>query len=184
MKNIVIKLIINIELDQKNKIIMDSKINELNQKYNEEIEILGYDKKIENLNSIVKFNEIVYHTYLFYNQNYYNCINLNNLLINYYKNENIKNNVIKRILKDDYDKVTKLILERKGEYDNVIENEDQKGKENEEIKKLKEQLANKDMENMKLKEQNELLKKKLEEKEKNKKTDQNMINKKEETKQF
>jgi len=84
---------------------LDSKINELHQKYNEQIERLGYDKKIENLNSIVKFNEIVYYTYLFYNQNYFNCINLNNLLINYYKNENIKNNVIKKILKDDYKKL-------------------------------------------------------------------------------
>ena len=186
------------EKNKKNEIILASKINKLHQKYTEEVERLGYAKKIENLNSIVKFNEIVYHTYLFYNHNYYNCINLNNLIINYYKNENIKNNVIKRILKDDYDKVTKLILERKGEYDNVIENEDQKGKEKEEIRILKEQLANqgkentilkeqmanKDMENMKLKEQIELLKKKLEEKEKNQKTDQNMINKKEETKQF
>ena len=135
---------------------MDSKIYELNQKYNEEIERLGYAKKIENLNSIVKFNEIVYYTYLFYNQNYYNCINLNNLLINYYKNENIKNNIIKRILKDDYDKVTKLILEREGEYENEIEEDDQKGKENEEIrilkmdnKKLNEQFVNKGKENMK-----------------------------------
>ena len=186
------------DLEQKNKIIMDSKINELHQKYNEEIERLGYEKKIENLNSIVKFNEIVYHTYLFYNQNYYNCINLNNLIINYYKNENIKNNVIKRILKDKYEKVTELILKRKGENENEIEKKDQNGKENEEIrilkmdnKKLKEQLANQEMENMKLKEQMakiekdlELMKKKLEEKEKNQKTDQNMINKKEETKQF
>ena len=102
-------------------------------------------------------------------------------------------------------KVTKLILERKGEYENEIKEEEQKGKENDQIrilemdnKKLKEQLenqgkentilkvqmANKDTENMNLKEQIELLKKKLEEKEKNQKTGQNMINKKEETKQF
>jgi len=193
------------EKNKKNEIILASKINKLHQKYNEEVERLGYAKKIENLNSIVKFNEIVYYTYLFYNHNYYNCINLNNLIINYYKNENIKNNVIKRILKDDYDKVTKLILERKGEYENEIKEEEQKGKENDQIrilemdnKKLKEQLenqgkentilkeqmANKDTENMNLKEQIELLKKKLEEKEKNQKTGQNMINKKEETKQF
>ena len=171
------------ERNKKNEIILDSKINELHQKYNEEIERLGYDKKIENLNSIVKFNEIVYHTYLFYNQNYYNCINLNNLIINYYKNENIKNNVIKKILKNDYDKLTKLILERKGEYENEIGKEDQKGKENDQIrilemdnKNLKEQLENQGMENMKLKKQMALLKKKLEDKEKNLKADQNNIN--------
>ena len=123
---------------------------------------------------------------------------MNNLIINYYKNKNIKNNVIKRVLKNDYDKLTKLILERKGEYENEIGKEDQKGKENDQIrilemdnKKLKEQLENQGIENMKLKKQMakiekdlELLEKKLEEKEKNQKADQNMINKKEETKQF
>ena len=171
---------------QKNKIIYESKRNKLDQKKIEEIERLGYDKKIEILKSIVKFNEIVYNTYKAYNQNYFNCINLNNLLINYYKNESIKNNVIKRILKDDYDKVTELILKRKGVYENEKESEEefQKEKENDKIRKL-------EMENKKLKEQMEkqnkeleLLRKQLEEKEKNQKTDQDMINKKEETKQF
>ena len=112
-------------------------------------------------------------------QNYYNCINLNNLLINYYKNEKIKNNVIKIILKDDYDKVSKLILERNDKYENEIDKEDEKGKENDKIRTL-------EMENKKLKEQMadfELMKKKLEEIEKNQKTYQNMVNKKEETKQ-
>ena len=163
------------EMNQKNEIILKSKINELHQKYNEQIERLGYDKKIENLNSIVQFNEIVYNTYIFYSQNYYNCINLNNLLINYYKNENIKNNIFKRILKDDYNKVTELILERKNEYENKIKKEEQMGKESDkirilemEIKKLKEQMAQKDNDI-------EILKRKLEEKEVNQKTDQNMI---------
>jgi hypothetical protein len=179
------------EKNKKNEIILASKKKELHEKYNEEIERLGYDKKIENLNSIVKFNEIVYHTYLFYKQNYYNCVNLNNLIINYYKNEKIKNNVIKKLLKDDYDKVSKLILERNDKYENEIDKEDEKGKENDKIKtlemenmKLKEQMAKQEMENMKLKEQMadfELLKKKLEEIEKNQKAYQNMENKKEET---
>ena len=146
------------------------------QKYNEQIERLGYDKKIENLNSIVKFNEIIYNTYISYNQNYYNCINLNNLLINYYNNEIIKNNVIKKILKDDYDKVTKLILERKNKYKHEIEKEAQKDKEK--IKTL-------EMENIKLKEEIEILKKKFEEKrEINQETEQNMVNENEQTQQL
>ena len=172
------------EKNKKNKIILDSKIKELHQKYNEQIEKLGYEKKIENLNSIVKFNEIVYHTYLCYNQNYFNCINLNNLLINYYKDENIKNNVIKRVLKNDYNKIVELILERKDEYETEIEKEDQTGKEKDKIRIL-------EMENKKLKEEMiknekyiEILKKKLEEKEKNKKPGQNMMNENEETKQL
>ena len=158
------------EMNQKNKIILNSKIKELHQKYDEQIERLAYDKKIEILNSFVKFNEIVYNTYISYNHNYYNCINLNNLLINYYNNENIKNNVIKRILKDDYDKVTKLILERKNEieYDYENEKEVQKGEENDKIRIL-------EMEITKLKEQM------AKEKEIVQKTDQNIINKKEET---
>ena len=44
-------------------------------------------------------------------------------MINYYKNENIKNNVIKKILKDDYDKVSKLILEREDKYGKENDNE-------------------------------------------------------------
>ena len=102
----------------------------------------------------------------------------------YYKNENIKNNVIKKILKDDYDKVSKLILERNDKYENEneIDKEDEKGKQNDKLKtlemenmKLKEQMAKQEMENMKLKEQMA---------EKNQKTYQNMVNKKEETKQL
>jgi len=171
------------EKNEKNKIILKTQINELHQKHDEEIERKGYDKKIKNLKSIVEFNEIVYFTYKSYRQNYYNCINLNNLLINYYKDENIKNNVIKKILKDDYDKVTKLILERK---DTENEKEDHKDKEKEKIKIL-------EAENQKLKDELEKLKKKLEEnrgisqetnqeinqeanQETNQETEQNMMN--------
>ena len=146
---------------------MDSKINGLHQKYNEQIERLGYDKKIENLNSIVKLNEIIYHTYIYYNQNYFNCINLNNLLINYYKNENIKNNVIKKILKDNYKKVTKLIMERKNEYNYENKEEDQKKSESDKIRIL-------EMENKKLKEQMEKRDNDLGQKEINQKSGHNM----------
>ena len=132
------------KINEKNNIILNSKINELHKKYNEEIERLGYDKKIENLNNIIKFNEIIYHTYLLYNQNYFNCLNINNLLKNYYKNENIKNNVIKKILKDNYDKVTELILERNNQYvyDDKKEKEIQEDKENDKktIEILKKEL--------------------------------------------
>ena len=167
------------EKNKKNEIILTSKKKELHEKFNEEIERLGYDKKIENLNSIVKFNEIVYNTYNAYKQNYYNCINLNNLLINYYKNENIKNNVMKKILKDDYDRVTELILERKNEYTYEIEKEAQKDKDKE-----KEKIRNLEIENQTLKEEIERLKKKLEEqREISQETEQNMVNENEQSQQ-
>ena len=130
------------KINEKNNIIFKSKINELYKKYNEEIENLGLDKKIENLNNIIKFNEIIYHTYMLYNQNYFNCININNLLNNYYKSETIRNNVIKKVLKDNYDKVTELILERNNQYDDKKEKKIQEDKENDKktIEILKKEL--------------------------------------------
>ena len=66
------------KINDKNNIILKSKINELKQKYNGDLERLGYDKKKENLNNIIKFNEIIYHTYMLYNQNNFNCLNIKN----------------------------------------------------------------------------------------------------------
>ena len=42
-----------------------------------------------------RLSEIIYNTYNIYNNNYYNSININNIIINYYNN----NICIKKILK-------------------------------------------------------------------------------------
>ena len=91
------------------------KINELIRKYNEEIQNLEYDKIIENISNIKKLNEIIYNTYNVHSDNYFNSININNLLVNYYYNEYIKNNIMKKILRNDYEEIIKIILQKRNE---------------------------------------------------------------------
>ena len=65
--------------------------------------IKEFETKIENLTNINTINELVYNTYNIYKNNIYNAININHLILNYYKNNDyIKNKIIKNILKDDY----------------------------------------------------------------------------------
>ena len=131
------------EINEKNNIIYKSKKNEINKKYNEKIEILGYNKKIENLNNLKKFNEIVYNTYIIYKQNYFNCLNIKSLVKNYYKSEDIKNNIIKNILKDNNNKVSELIFERNYQNGDIIEKEVQEEKD-----KTKNKSTNNPIENI------------------------------------
>ena len=57
-------------------------------------------KKIEKLNNN-------------YNYNFYNTININHMVIHYYnKNDYIKNNIIKNILRDDFSNKIKLIIRK------------------------------------------------------------------------
>ena len=41
---------------------------------------MRYNIKIENMENLKKINEIVYKTYNICNDNYYNCMNINNIL--------------------------------------------------------------------------------------------------------
>ena len=91
------------------------KINELIKKYNEEIQNLEYDKKIDNISNIKKLNEIIYNAYNAYNDNYFNCININNILVNYYQNEYIKNNIMKKNLEDNYEEIIQKILQKRND---------------------------------------------------------------------
>ena len=52
--------------------------------------------------NIKQINEIIYNTYNSHNDNYFNCVNINNLLVNYYKND-FKNTIIKKILNNNYE---------------------------------------------------------------------------------
>ena len=101
--------------EKKENQIYEFKIEEIVKKYNEKIKDLKYDIKIENLINLKKISEIVYNTYNAYNDNYYNCVNINNILLSYYKNENVKNNIMKKILKNNYEDIIKIILRKKDE---------------------------------------------------------------------
>ena len=70
-------------LNEYNNIIYNNKIENLDNKYIKIIQLYGYDEKIENMKNIKRLNEIVYNTYNIYNNNYYNSININNILENY-----------------------------------------------------------------------------------------------------
>ena len=94
------------------------KMEKIMKNYNEEINKMNYDIKIENLKNIKNLNEIVYNTYRNYNNNYYYSININNILLSYYKNENIKNNIIKKVLNNKFDIISKLILQKSKEDNN------------------------------------------------------------------
>ena len=71
------------------EIVMNrSKIKELNIIYNKNKENIKNNKKMDNILSIVKLIEIIVNTYNLCNNNYFYCININNI-INKYKNTNI-----------------------------------------------------------------------------------------------
>ncbi len=109
---------------EKEKIIHRYKINELEKKFNEDVKNLKYDKQIENINNIKRINEIILNTYDLYNNNYYNSININSILLSYMKNDYIKNKIMKNILKNKYDKICEIILQKRKEDLNIIKKND------------------------------------------------------------
>ena len=110
---------------EKEKIIHRYKINEIEKKFKEDVKNLKYDKQIENINNIKRINEIILNTYDLYNNNYYNSININSILLSYMKNDDyIKNEIMKNILKDKYDKIREIILQKRKEDLNIIQEND------------------------------------------------------------
>ena len=89
-------------INEKENIIHIYKIKELDRKFNEDVEKLNNDIRIGNMNNMKRISEIVYNSYIAYNYNYYNAMNINNIILSYYKNEYTKNKIIKKILKNDY----------------------------------------------------------------------------------
>ena len=79
---------LKIEIDninqEKNKNINNKykkDLDNLENDYIREIQKLNFDKKIENANYLKRLNEIIYNTYNMYNNNYFNSININSMLI-------------------------------------------------------------------------------------------------------
>ena len=64
------------------------------------------EDNLKNLKNINDLNEIIYNTYNENKNNFFYAININNMILNYYQNnEYIENNIIKNILKKDCDEV-------------------------------------------------------------------------------
>jgi len=94
--------------NNKEYIMHEMRMNNINKKYQEQINNLDYDKKIDKINDIRRINEIVYNTYNENNNNFYNSVNINKCLLSYYNNEYIKNNIMKRILDNNYENIIKI----------------------------------------------------------------------------
>ena len=80
---------------------------------------LNYKNKIDKIKIIIKISEIIYNTYEKYNDNYIYSININNLLLNYCKNDYIKNVVMKKVLKEQYDDIINIIYQKENENKNI-----------------------------------------------------------------
>ena len=130
-------------ISQKYYIIHEYKLKELNREYTDKLNNLKYDNKIENIMYIKKINEIIFNAYNKYSNNFYNSLNINNILLSYIDNDYVKNNLMKKILNNNYEAILKIILAKKNEdiKCNLI-----KGKKFEEIDQIKEE--NKKMKKM------------------------------------
>ena len=128
--------------NNKENIVYEFKIEKLDKEYNEKIKNFKYDIKIEDMTNLKKINEIVYNTYNVCNDNYYNSVNINNILLSYYKNEYIKNKIMKRILNNNYEEILKIILKKREEERNINIGK-KKEKNNLKIEEIKEEYNKK-----------------------------------------
>ena len=106
-------------LKNKENIINQNEIKKLIKLYSDET--IKIDLKIEKMTNMKKISEIVYNTYKKYNNNYYNSININNILLSYYNNDYIKNNIMKNLLNRNYNNIIEIILKRKYKDNNLLE---------------------------------------------------------------
>ena len=102
-------------INDKESVINKLNIEKINKKYKEELNSLPFDKKIENMDNIIKINEFVYNDYNNSKNNYYNALNINNLLLFFCKNDYISNKIMKNFLKNNFENVLKLILTKNNE---------------------------------------------------------------------
>ena len=71
-----------------NNYFFNTKIENLDNKYYKIMQKYQFNEKLEHINYLKKLNEIIYNTFDTYKNNYYNIININNILI--YNLENKK----------------------------------------------------------------------------------------------
>ena len=79
-------------------------------KINEELiekKCLEETKNLNKLYDIKRLTEIIFNTYDSYSNNYFNILNINNLILSYSKNEKLKNEIMKKIIKNDLEEKLK-----------------------------------------------------------------------------
>ena len=118
---------------EKEYIFYKLKMDELLKKYKDIIDNLKYDERIENMINTKKIIEIVYNTYNSYNDNYYNSININNILLSCFKNDYIKNKIMKGVLNNKYGDILKIIFKRRDEENKMNIKKENEKEENEKV---------------------------------------------------
>ena len=119
----------------------NNKLEKLKNKYNNMKNKYNFDNMIENYDNMLKINEAIFNIYNTYNNNYYNGININNLLLYYSKNDYINDNIMRNILENNYDEIINKINIKKNEY-NKLKKEIKDDKMNDEIKKIEDKYKN------------------------------------------
>ena len=118
----------------------NNKIKELINYYEKEMDKYKFEKKVENYDNKMKINIMIYDIYNNYNNNYYNSININSLLLYYINNDYINNKIMKIKLKEKYNDIVDIIYNRKrNEQVNI---EKLKNDYKEKIQKLENQYKN------------------------------------------
>ena len=97
--------------NEKELIKYNLKIKELNILYKNKIDAFKFEAKIEKANSIITLNEKVFNAYKSYNYNYYNAVNINNILLSYTKNK-MSNEKMQKILGSDYNQIIKMVKDK------------------------------------------------------------------------
>ena len=114
------------EIFNKNEIIIDNKYQiqkeklELYYKYkfllyqnkcDDILSKVSFDKNIENLTNLKRLNELVYNTYNLYNNNYYNSKNINNIIISLHQNNiHFKSFIQNESSETDYEIILKSLF--------------------------------------------------------------------------
>ena len=116
---------INKENDENINNKYKTEIDNLDNDYIKEIQKLDFNKKIENTSYLKRLNEIIYNTYNMHNNNYFNSINVNNLLTHKEKNKIDINKGDKIIKKKKALKKMNLNKENKININKILENKKQ-----------------------------------------------------------
>ena len=150
---------------EKQRIKYNLKIELLNISYKNKIDSFQFEQKIQNIHTFIRLNENIFDLYKSYNNNYFNAMNINNILVSYSNNELI-NEKMKQILDKDYEIIISIVQNKYNEgiinLKKLDELEELKNKISQEILKSKE-LGNMNIELSKNNEQNEEEIKKLNE---------------------
>ena len=110
--------------NEKEEIEYNLKIEKLNILYKNKYEAFNFESKIEKEENIIKINENIFNLYNAFNNNYFNSININNLLVSYSKNE-FNNEKMQKILGKDYEQIIRLINNKYKEGINILNKKDE-----------------------------------------------------------